>query len=103
MKDFSDAATPGAYLVDTFPPLANLVPKPLQWWRRSAARYRERQERVWMKLWTDLQRSIAAGTAPECFVKQLVENDFRKHEIDEMQAAFVAGSKCCLFSSMTIV
>jgi hypothetical protein len=49
---------------------------------------------MWMKLFKELQSASAAGTAPECFVKQLVENNFEKHGIDEMQAAFVAGSRC---------
>jgi len=96
MKDFSEAAAPGAYLADMVPPLADIIPISLQWWRKTALQYHNRQEKLWMKLWAELQRAIAMRTAPECFVKQLVENDFRKHDIDVVQAAFIAGSKCNL-------
>jgi hypothetical protein len=46
-----------------------------------------------MKYWNTLTSQMAAGNAPECFVKQFAEGDYKKQDISEAQAAFVAGSK----------
>lgn len=93
MEDFSKAATPGAYLADAFPPLAKL-PKVLQWWRKSALAGYNRQAQIWLKYWNKLRSQMADKTAPECFVKQFMEDLDAKNDIDEVTAAFVAGSKC---------
>lgn len=97
MKEFSESAEPGAFLADTFPPLAKL-PLALQWWRPRARRYYERQQRIWMKFWSNLTRKMRHGNAPECFVKQWVETEYEKQGISEVQAAFVAGSKLAVIS-----
>lgn len=91
MKEFSESAEPGAFLADMYPPLAKL-PVWLQWWRPRARRYYERQKTIWMKYWNTLKIQRELGIAPECFVKQWMETDQEKHGIDEVQAAFVAGS-----------
>ncbi|KAF2730228.1 cytochrome P450 76C3 [Polyplosphaeria fusca] len=91
MKDFSIVAAPGSYLVETFPVLAKL-PVSLQWWRRSLKPMYDRQEALWMSLWTSLKTQMDTGTAPECFVKQLIESDYASKGVSELQAAFLAGS-----------
>lgn len=91
MQDFTEVATPGAYLAESFPPLAKL-PVSLQWWRASALAAFHRQAAVWMNYWTTLQKQIDEKKAPPCFVKQFVETDYKKQNISELQAAFVAGS-----------
>lgn len=91
MKDFSESAAPGAFIADMFPPLARL-PVSLQWWRKRALRYQRRQADIWMKYWTGLQAQISQKTAPECFVKQFVETDYKSQDISELQCAFVAGT-----------
>ena len=93
MKEFSERTAPGAYLADTLPPIADIIPVPLQWWRKSAFQSYRRQEQIWVKYWSTLQQQMKEGKAPECFVKQWAETDYEKQGIDETQAAFVAGSK----------
>ena len=92
MKEFSDSATPGAFFADLIPPLARL-PTWLQWWRKRALGYQERQTKIWMKYWTTLRRQIDEKKASDCFVKQFIETDYEKQGISEIQAAYVAGSR----------
>ncbi len=92
LKDFTEAAAPGAYVTDIFPFLAKL-PTFLQWWRRSALEAYDRQATIWLKYWNALQKLIDQKAAPECFVKQFAADIANgKHGIDEVSAAFVAGS-----------
>ncbi|KAI0123381.1 cytochrome P450 [Xylariales sp. AK1849] len=91
LNDFSQAAQPGAFVADLFPPLARL-PKILQWWRPSATAAYEKQKDVWMGYWNGLQTSVKDGIAPECLVKELVESDLAKQGISEVEAGFAAGS-----------
>lgn len=91
MKEFSESVAPGAFLADMIPPLGRL-PVFLQWWRKRALRYQQRQATIWMKYWTDLKAQIDQKNAPECFVKQFAETDYRAQGISELQCAFVAGT-----------
>lgn len=93
MKDFSDNAKPGAHIADLIPPLAEIIPEPFQWWRKSALALQERQSKIWLKYWTSLKKLVDEKKAPECFVKQFMATDYQKQGISEIQAAFVAGSK----------
>jgi len=96
LKEFSEATTPGAFLADLIPPLADIIPVWLQTWRKTALKYQARQTAIWMKFWRELRTQIDDGTAPECFVKGFIEQDFERQNISEVQAAYVAGSKCVL-------
>jgi cytochrome P450 len=91
MTDFSNIAAPGAYLADTIPPLGRLPPR-LQWWRKPLKPYFDRQANLWMSFFSSLRTQMETKQAPECFVKQLIESDFERQGITEMQAAFLAGS-----------
>ncbi|KAL3465207.1 cytochrome P450 [Aspergillus heterothallicus] len=91
MEDFSKAATPGKYIAESLPVLARL-PAWMQWWRKEALQSFNRQATIWMKYWTRLRTQMDLGQAPECFVKQFIETDYKKNDIDEMQASFVAGT-----------
>lgn len=91
MQEFSEGAAPGKYLAEVFLPLAKL-PIWMQWWRKPALRSFHRQSAIWMKYWTELQQSMAKGQAPECFVKNFMETDYKKNNINELQASFVAGT-----------
>ena len=92
MQEFSEHVAPGAYMADLVPPLAR-IPIPLQWWRARALKCYHRQAKIWLKYWNALKRQIADGKAPDCFVKQYMETDYKKQGIDEEQSAFVAGSR----------
>ncbi len=92
MKEFSDSAAPGAFVADLIPPLARL-PVWMQWWRKRALGYQERQTRIWMRHWSTLKQMMSEKRAPECFVKQFMETDYQAQGISEVQGAYVAGSK----------
>ncbi|PNS13790.1 3-hydroxyphenylacetate 6-hydroxylase [Sphaceloma murrayae] len=91
MEEFSQSGAPGALVVDLLPPLARL-PRFMQTWRAKGEQFYKRQENIWMKYWNDLNVKIQTGKAPECFVRQLVEVEQSKAKIDEVQAAFLAGT-----------
>ncbi|KAL5322043.1 hypothetical protein ACEPPN_010011 [Leptodophora sp. 'Broadleaf-Isolate-01'] len=91
MKEFSEGTAPGAFLADLIPPLAK-IPISLQWWRPRALRYQHRQVKIWTKYWNDLMVKMDTKSAPECFVKHFAETDYKKQDIGEVQAAFVAGT-----------
>lgn len=92
MKDFSESAAPGAFVADLIPPLARL-PVRLQWWRKRALGYQQRQTKIWMRYWLTLKEQMKEKRAPECFVKQLMGTDYQSQGISEVQGAFIAGSK----------
>lgn len=97
MKEFSKAAAPGTFLADLIPPLAEVIPVSLQWWRPRALRYQKRQTETWMKYWNALQHQLKEGRAPQCFVKQFSESGYKSQSISDVQAAYVAGSKSLNF------
>lgn len=92
LKDFSEAAEPGGFVADLFPPLAR-IPSCLQWWRPSAIAAYNRQKKTWMRYWDELKSAVNQKKAPECFVKHFIETDFEKLGISDVQAGFVAGCK----------
>jgi hypothetical protein len=64
----------------------------MHWWEKPALVMRERQNKIWMRFWNDMRNKIELGIAPECFGRQFVEAGYSQKGIDELQAAFVAGS-----------
>lgn len=54
--------------------------------------YFDKQANLWMSFWTSLKTQMETKTAPDCFVKQFIESDYEKQGINELQAAFLAGS-----------
>ena len=92
MQDFSEHAAPGAHIAEAFPPLAKL-PVFMQWWRKELLPLQQRQARLWMKFWNELKAKMDAKRAPPCFARQVLEEDYQKLGISELQAAFLAGCK----------
>lgn len=70
------------------------LPKWMHWWEKPYAVMRERQNKIWLRYWNEMKAKIEKGMAPECFGRQFVEAGYSKKGIDELQAAFVAGSEC---------
>jgi cytochrome P450 len=91
MNDFSIVAKPGTYLADALPFFANL-PTRLQWWRKPLKPLFDKQANLWMSFFTSLKTQMDTKSAPECFVKQLIESNYEKQGITDLQAAFLAGS-----------
>jgi hypothetical protein len=93
MKEFSECAAPGEFIAELIPPLVDIIPVSLQWWRPRALKYQERQTKIWVRYWDTLMKQIKEGRAPNCFVKQFAETDYKDQGISDVQAAYVAGSK----------
>lgn len=91
MSDFSVIAKPGAYIADTLPFLGGL-PVCLQWWRKPLQPYFDKQAKLWMSFFTLLKTQMESKSAPECFVKQLIDSDYASQGISDLQVAFLAGS-----------
>ncbi|KKY14273.1 putative cytochrome p450 [Diplodia seriata] len=92
LKDFTENMPPtNSFLPDLVPPLVKL-PTCLQWWRKPALAMQKRQTAIWTKYWRTLRQKMETNTAPECFVKQFIETDYRTQDISEIQAAWVAGT-----------
>ncbi|KAH7068462.1 cytochrome P450 76C3 [Paraphoma chrysanthemicola] len=91
MDDFSVVATPGTWLAEELPFLGKL-PLQLQWWRKGLKPLFDKQANLWMSFFTSLKTQMETKQAPECFVKQFIESDYEKQGINELQAAFLAGS-----------
>lgn len=91
LAEFGEASSPTKWIAEILPPLSTL-PEWMQWWRPEAMRYQERQNKLWMGYWQQLKRKIEEGSAPECFVKQFAQTDYQAKGIDELQAAYAAGS-----------
>ena len=96
LSEFGQVSSPVYSLVDIFPVLLKL-PHWMHWWEKPAIVMRERQNKIWMKFWNEMKRKIQDGVAPECFGRQFVEAGYSEKGIDELQAAFVAGSKLAPF------
>lgn len=91
MNDFSITAKPGAYLADALPFFGNL-PLRLQWWRAGLKPLFDKQANLWMSFFSSLKTQMETKSAPECFVKQIIESDYPSQGISDIQAAFLAGS-----------
>jgi len=80
------------YLCETFPILARIVPKPLQWWRREGNRYHQEERKLWLGLWNNMKEQVAAGKGNGCFAEGFMKTEYKKLGIPEVQAAYVCGS-----------
>lgn len=92
MEEFSEATAPGAFVTDLLPQLSYL-PVWLQWWRPRAQRYYQHQHNLWIPIWRELKEKVKKGCAPSCFAKHLLEADMKRYGLEDIQAAFLAGSK----------
>lgn len=83
-------ASPGAYLVDTFPILMN-IPKPLAPFKQELDELHEREHSLFRGLMEDVRERMKSGTAPQCW-----ERDFLEHQSDfnltDDQGAYVVGT-----------
>lgn len=95
LQDFSEATFTKPYLADSLQ-LLNLLPSCLQWWRKSALGQLNRQRKLWLKLWADLERRIDQQQAQACLAKRWIEVDQvsqNGRQISREQWAFFAGSE----------
>ena len=92
LEHFTAMSAPGAWLVDAFPSLAKLPSWMVQnWWNKGRSWFEE-DSQVYLKLYRDLVQRVKNKDAPNCFVKDFYLADPEKNGIDEVGAAYAAGS-----------
>ena len=89
---FSTVVARGAFIVEEFPILAKIIPKPLQWWRPYGEKLHKVEATLWMRLWKELERKMENGTADFCYVRGFMEQKYKEMGVSELQGAYVAGT-----------
>ncbi|KAL6248504.1 hypothetical protein RBB50_004759 [Rhinocladiella similis] len=84
-------ASPSTALVEQFPWLIKLIPRPLQWFRPEAERIYKKTVGVYEAFFDDLERRIKAGQDPKCFGRDMADLA-TKYGFDDAQKYFCAGS-----------
>src|SRR5271156_6252779 len=93
LERFSDVRRPGAYLVDTFPELANFPLFDLiSSWRRVGNEYHRKDYEIYKEFWDTMVKEIEKGKAQHSFGKEFVQSDFREMGVDEVQAVYICGA-----------
>jgi len=82
----------GAFVVDELPFLARL-PTWLQPGRKQAEAVAKPLLEAKMRLWRRLQKQLAAGQAPTCYAREMMEksDSWRKEGLTDEDAAWIAG------------
>jgi cytochrome P450 len=82
----------GAFIVDELPPLAKL-PTWMQPGRKYAEECGKPLLEAKMRLWRRLGAQLAAGKAPTCYAREMMENSdsWRKQGLTDEDAAWIAG------------
>lgn len=83
-------ASPGAYLVDTFPILMN-VPKPLAPFKQELEELHRREHSLFRGLMEDVRERMKDGTAPRCWERDFLESQADLGLTDD-QGAYVVGT-----------
>ena len=84
-------ASPGAYLVDTFPSLMNLPPA-IAPFKQELAGLHQRELKLFRKLLNDVKDEMRSGTAPDCWEKDYLERKAEFPHLTEDEAAYVVGT-----------
>ncbi|KAK4498266.1 hypothetical protein PRZ48_010923 [Zasmidium cellare] len=84
-------ASPGAYLVDTFPSLL-ILPQAIAPFKQELAGLHERELKLFRKLLNDVKSEMKAGTAPDCWEKDYLERKAEFPHLNEDEAAYVVGT-----------
>lgn len=93
VRHFSLATAPGAWMIDTLPMLANIIPQSwLQNWKDVARQWYKEDSEIYLKMYGKLMDQVKNGTAPDCFLKDLAREKLEKNPIPDVTAAFAAGA-----------
>ncbi|KAF2095712.1 cytochrome P450 [Rhizodiscina lignyota] len=90
LENLERIASPGAYLVDTFPSLM-MLPKPLAPFKQELEDLHQEELSLFRKLRDDIRVEIDAGTAPDCWEKVAVEKE-GESGLTPDQLAYVIGT-----------
>lgn len=91
LKHLAEMTAPGAYAVDSFPPLAALPEILLGNWYTRGKQIFDHDSSVYLELWERLKAEVRAGTARDCFCKDFYLGDPSKNDIDDLLAAYTCG------------
>ncbi|KAK4545451.1 hypothetical protein LTR36_002801 [Oleoguttula mirabilis] len=83
-------ASPGAYLVDTFPILMNL-PDWLAPFKRELKALHVEEQDIFFGLHEDVRREVQQGTAPDCWQKTYIEHA-EEYKLTTAHGAYVVGT-----------
>lgn len=81
-----------AFIVEEFPILACIIPKPLQWWRLYDERLDKLEATFWIRLWRMLEAKMVNGTALFCYVRRFMEQKYKAMGVSQLQGAYAARS-----------
>lgn len=91
MERFVQVRRPGQWLVDVIPELSqwkvyNIFSK----WQSVGQIFYQLDRDIFMTFWERMKKDVNAGKAPHCFGKEFISSNYKKHGIDEEQAAYIA-------------
>lgn len=91
LEDFTAAAVPGRYLVDSLPAL-NYLPGFLAPWKAEAESLFKRQDKLFGGHMNDVKKQITQGQDSHCFVKYLLDMQKDKSQkLSDQEIAFLGG------------
>lgn len=91
MRMLSIILSPGVFWIDVFPPL-NWLPRFLfpSWPKAKFMANKMHSNK--MRHWDNLKDRITAGTAPDCFAKDLIESNYRDYGLEEETVSWLASA-----------
>src|SRR5271170_667804 len=91
--NLSAVLNPGTYIVDTFPFLAKIPGFGTIFgnWRKVGERLFQEDAKVLCGYYQKMKEEMRRGVGYPCFARDLEESDPAGHDMDEVEAAFLAG------------
>ena len=91
INNLQNFATPGMWLVDSFPELARFP----QWmfgnWKTFGRKCFAHDSPIYLSLWRKMKKEVEQGRANPCFARDFLLSSPEKQGIDELQAAYQTG------------
>jgi cytochrome P450 len=91
VNNLQNFATPGAWIVDTFPSLRYLPEWMVGNWRTFGKKCFEHDSPIYLQLWRNLKQEVDEGRANPCFAKDFYLSGPEKQGVDELHAAYQTG------------
>lgn len=92
LMNFSTVVARGQYIVEEYPILAKIIPRPLQWWRPYGEKLHGLEATLWLRLWRQLAAKVESGSDEYCYVRGFMESKYKEMGVSELQGAYVAGT-----------
>jgi cytochrome P450 len=91
VNNMQNYASPGTWLVDSFPFLQNFPQMFFGNWRTFGQKCQEHDAPIYLGLWSDLKKETDQGKARQCFCKDFYESNPEKLGLDTLQCAYQCG------------